>query len=85
MQRWEFETKEEKFFIDGKWSPLLCGEIHYFRIPRQYWGEVLDRLVEAGCNAVAYYVPWFVHEYEEGKFDFYGKICPEMICIPGYG
>ena len=77
MQRWEFEIKEEKFFIDGKWSPLLCGEIHYFRIPRQYWGEVLDRLVETGCNAVAYYVPWFVHEYEEGKFDFHGEICPE--------
>ena len=24
-----------------------------------------------------YYVPWFVHEYEEGKFDFTGELCPE--------
>ncbi len=36
-----------------------------------------DALVDYGCNAVAYYVPWFVHEYEEGKFDFTGELCPE--------
>ena len=76
-REWEFEIREEKFYIDGKWSPLLCGEIHYFRIPKEYWGVVLDRLVEAGCNAVAYYVPWLVHEYKEGKFDFRGEVCPE--------
>lgn len=75
--KWKFEVKEEKFYINGEQCALLCGEIQYFRMPKEHWGETLDRLVEAGCNAVAYYVPWFVHEYEEGKFDFHGKICPE--------
>jgi hypothetical protein len=28
---------------------------------------------EAGFNAVATYVPWIVHEYEEGHFDFTGQ------------
>jgi beta-galactosidase len=62
--------------IDGKPQMLLCGELQYFRMPKEHWGKALDRLSECGCNAVAYYVPWFVHEYEEGKFDFTGKIHP---------
>jgi len=70
----KFEVTSRGFLIDNSEKPLLCGEIHYFRIPKKYWSEVLDRLVESGCNAVAYYVPWFVHEYEEGKFDFHGEI-----------
>lgn len=77
MKKWHFELKNEKFYIDGKETMLLCGEIHYFRIPRRHWEQVLDALVESGCNAVAYYVPWFVHEYQEGKFDFHGTIHPD--------
>lgn len=72
-----FEILPDRFSIRGEKQPLLCGEVHYFRIPRQYWEAVLDRLIESGCNAVAYYVPWFVHEYEEGKFDFTGKVHPD--------
>lgn len=73
----QFEVKEEKFFLNGEQIPLLCGEIHYFRMPKEHWGQALDRLVESGCNAVAYYVPWFVHEYEEGSFDFTGEVHPD--------
>ena len=72
----KFEMTECRFKVDGKEELLLCGEIHYFRMDRQYWEKALDALVEAGCNAVAYYVPWFVHEYEQGKFDFDGSIHP---------
>ncbi len=73
----KFEILPDSFRIDGKKEPFLCGEIHYFRMPRAHWEAALDRLVESGCNAVAYYVPWFVHEYEEGKFDFTGKVHPD--------
>lgn len=72
-----FEIKDNRFYIDGEHKPLICGEIHYFRMPKKFWGEALDRLVECGCNAVAYYVPWFVHEYEEGRFDFTGEMHPD--------
>lgn len=72
----KFEMKERRFLIDGKEEMLLCGEIHYFRMDKKYWEKALDALVEAGCNAVAYYVPWFVHEYEQGKFDFDGSVHP---------
>lgn len=70
----DFRITEQEIQIDGKKELLLCGEIHYFRMEKECWGEALDRLVECGCNAVAYYVPWFVHEYEEGVFDFDGSV-----------
>lgn len=72
----KFEMTERRFMVNGKEELLLCGEIHYFRMEKQYWEKALDALVEAGCNAVAYYVPWFVHEYEPGKFDFDGRVHP---------
>lgn len=72
----DFRITNERFLINGAEQFLLCGEIHYFRMEPQYWEAALDQLVEAGCNAVAYYVPWFVHEYEEGQFDFDGHIHP---------
>jgi len=73
----EFAIKQQNFHINGKEELLLCGEIHYFRMPKESWEKALDSLVEAGCNAVAYYVPWFVHEYEEGKYDFSGEVHPD--------
>lgn len=70
------EMRDGCFYKEGKPILLLCGELHYFRMPRKSWERALDNLVAAGCNAVAYYVPWFVHEYEEGVFDFSGSAHP---------
>lgn len=67
------ELNDKKIIIKGKEEFLICGEIHYFRINPLYWEDVLDRLIEVGCNAVAFYIPWFIHEPEEGVFDFEGK------------
>ena len=32
----------------------------------------------AGCNAVATYVPWLIHEFVEGEIDLTGKTRPEL-------
>lgn len=69
----DFHITRQDFVIDGKTEPLLSAEIHYFRMAREAWSIALDHVVEAGCNAVAFYIPWFVHEYEDGVFDFAGK------------
>lgn len=61
-------------FIDGEKIYFLSGEVHYFRIDPDNWEDRLDKLIEAGCNTVAFYVPWFVHEPEEGLFDFTGRL-----------
>ena len=60
--------------INGKETWLIAGEIHYFRLDQKEWEDRLNKLIESGCNAVAFYVPWFVHEPEEGIFDFTGNI-----------
>ena len=55
---------------DGQPFLVVCGEIDYFRVPRQHWADRLGRLKANGANAVAAYIPWLVHEPVEGRFDF---------------
>jgi beta-galactosidase len=44
---------------------LLCGEIHYFRVPRQLWRDRLLKLKRAGANCVSTYIPWNWHQPRE--------------------
>jgi beta-galactosidase len=52
--------------------PIFCGEIHYPRIPREYWRARLDMARSMGLTAVSTYVFWNVHELREGVYDFSG-------------
>lgn len=56
--------------------PRLSGEVQYFRIPRERWEPVLDRLAEAHCNTVSTYIPWGWHEPREGCVDMTGETHP---------
>jgi hypothetical protein len=44
--------------------------MHYFRIPESEWEKDLRRMQADGFNIVDTYIPWFVHEPEENKFNF---------------
>jgi hypothetical protein len=48
------------------------------------WNQALDRAVEAGMNAVSFYIPWDFHEYAEGKFDFDGTVDEDGDGLPDY-
>jgi Glycosyl hydrolases family 35/Beta-galactosidase, domain 2 len=63
---WDRQT----FTIDGKDVVLIGGSMHYFRIPAEEWETDFERMQEDGFNLVDVYIPWFIHEPEEGKFDF---------------
>lgn len=65
----EFQVKEA-FYLNGKPFQILSGAIHYFRIPRAYWEDSLYNLKAMGFNTVETYIPWNIHEPEEGVFDF---------------
>ena len=67
-----FEVKEE-FYLDGKPVKLLSGAVHYFRLVREYWEDCLFNLKAMGFNTVESYIPWNLHEPEEGVFDFNGN------------
>lgn len=72
------EIKEKQIVIDGKPQIIMCGEIHYFRIKPEDWQDRIEKLKDAGCNAVASYIPWLCHEPVEGEFDFGGDTHPEV-------
>src|SRR5271157_1891088 len=59
--------------INGKPTYLYSGEFHYFRVPKVDWRRRMELFREAGGNCVATYIPWFLHEPEEGKIVFGGE------------
>ena len=67
-----FEIGEKDFLIDGKPTVLRCGEMHYSRIPRPYWRHRLKMLKAMGCNMVATYDFWNLHEPRPGHWNFSG-------------
>jgi beta-galactosidase len=55
------------------WFPVT-GEIHYSRLPRERWNEVLGHARAGGLDSVATYVFWRAHEPEPGRFDWSGNL-----------
>ena len=66
--------KDSKFYLDEKPFVIMSGAMHYFRIPREYWRDRLQKLKECGFNTVETYTPWNLHEPCEGQFDFSGML-----------
>lgn len=64
--RWDRQT----FSIGDKDVVLIGGSFHYFRVPEAEWAGTFERMREDGFNVVDIYIPWFVHEPEENKFEF---------------
>jgi len=55
------------FVINGKREFLIGGEFHYFRVPSKLWEDRLQKMKRIGANLISVYVPWSMHEPEEGK------------------
>ena len=64
-----FVIKDE-FYLNDQPMKIISGSIHYFRVVPAYWRDRLEKLRLMGCNTVETYVPWNMHEPQEGKFDF---------------
>ncbi len=72
------ELKDRCILIDGKPQIIMSGEIHYFRLQRNEWQDRINKLKEAGCNAVSSYIPWLCHEPADGMIDFDGRMLPQL-------
>ncbi|MBR5475195.1 MAG: beta-galactosidase [Bacteroidaceae bacterium] len=80
----KFEIKDGDFYVNGKATRILSGEMHYPRIPHQLWRHRLQMMKGMGLNTVATYVFWNWHEVEPGQWDFEGdKNLAEYIRIAG--
>lgn len=68
-----FKIQNDKLYLNGDEFRLIGGALHYFRVPRAYWRDRLEKLLMMGCNTVETIVPWNIHEPSPGVFDFEGN------------
>ena len=71
--RHTFALGDSAFLLDGRPFAIVSGEMHFARIPREYWRDRLKMARAMGLNTVATYVFWNYHEPEKGKFRFDGN------------
>lgn len=69
-----FEIRKDGFYLNGEPFKVLAGAVHYFRVPRQYWRDRLEKLKACGFNTVETYVAWNAHMPEENEFDYSGML-----------
>jgi len=68
-----FEAVPGGFRLDGKDFQVKAAELHYPRIPKEYWRQRIGMAKALGMNTICLYVFWNYHEPQEGKFDFSGE------------
>lgn len=69
-EKHSFEIKDGKFIYDSKPIKIISGEMHYARIPKEYWRHRLQMAKAIGLNAIATYVFWNYHNTAPGIWDF---------------
>lgn len=67
-----FEAVGDHFELDHKPFQIISGEIHYARIPHEYWRQRMQMAKAMGLNTIATYVFWNVHEPRPGVYNFSG-------------
>jgi len=75
-----FVIGEKEFLLDGNPLVIRCGEIHFARVPREYWQHRLKMCKAMGLNTVCVYLFWNFHEWEEGKYDWSGAADVAEFC-----
>jgi hypothetical protein len=59
-------------------SAVFGAELQYFRMSPSAIPARLDLCAQAQFNVIQTYVPWNVHEYVQGTYDWTGKTSPTM-------
>ena len=57
-------------YIPESRPKIYAGEVHYPRIPVEYWDHRIKMIKAMGLNTLSVYVFWNYHEVERGVFDF---------------
>jgi beta-galactosidase len=66
---------DHAFKVDGTPKALYGGAVHYWRLDRDTWGDILDTVKNLGFTTISIYMPWEAHELERGRFDW-GQVDP---------
>jgi len=68
-----FIAQGGQYLLDGKPFHVISGEMHYPRIPREYWRARFRMARAMGLNAITTYTFWNVHEPTPGAYTFAGN------------
>ena len=60
-----FEIGDKTFLLNGKPFVVKAAEIHYPRIPKEYWEHRIKMCKALGMNTICLYVFWNFHEPED--------------------
>jgi beta-galactosidase len=75
-----FEVGPYHFLLDGDPVEIRCGEIHFARVPREYWRHRVRLCRAMGLNAVCVYLFWNFHEFTPGAYDWSGQADARAFC-----
>ena len=68
-----FEIGKVHFMLDGKPFQIRCGELHFARIPKEYWRHRIQMMKALGMNTICAYLFWNFHERTPGVFKWDGE------------
>lgn len=68
-----FEAGEGTFLLNGEPFVVKAAELHYPRIPREYWDHRIKMCKALGMNTICLYTFWNAHEPQPDQFDFTGN------------
>lgn len=68
-----FTTGDKTFLLNGKPIVIRAAELHYPRIPKEYWEHRIRLCKAMGMNTVCIYLFWNLHEQKKDQFDFTGQ------------
>ncbi len=73
ITRETFSPGEKSFLLNGKPFVIKAAELHYPRIPKEYWSHRIELCKALGMNTICLYAFWNSHEPVENQFDFSGQ------------
>ncbi len=75
-----FAIGTNDFLLDGQPFLIRCGEMHFARVPREYWQQRLRMARAMGLNTVCAYLFWNLHEPQPGQWNFTGNADAAEFC-----
>ena len=75
-----FEIGKKDFLLDGKPFQIRCGELHFARIPKEYWRHRIQMMKAMGMNTICAYLFWNYQERTPGEFTWDGQADVAKFC-----
>ena len=66
----DFSVGNRTFLLDGKPFVVKAAEMHYTRIPAEYWEHRIEMCKALGMNTICIYAFWNIHEQRPSEFNF---------------